>query len=101
IVSSGGFMNAAARVDQTMVVDIHDPGSPSLLPSIKVGVGTDHGTDTVSGDEHSVFVNNAVDNTVSQIDAATRAVVKTIPVKEKPRALATFSSVTGPGYQTG
>ena len=57
--------------------------------------------DAISGDGKWLFVVNGSDGTVSQIDVATRAVVRTIPVRAGPRTLATFGSAEGPGMQAG
>jgi hypothetical protein len=46
-------------------------------------------------------VANDVDATVTQIDAASLAVVRTWPVESRPQTLATFGTGEGPGVQTG
>lgn len=99
-VTSGGFMVDDARVDQLLVLDLSDPASPAQRPSVKVGAGTGHGTDALSGDGKWLFVNDAVDGTVSQIDTATGTLVKSIAVKANPRTLGTFGP-EGPSHHAG
>jgi len=99
--SSGGFDVADARVDKLLVVDTSDPAAPVQLPSIEVGVHTSHSAAALSGDGSTVFVVNAIDGTVSQIDVATREVTRTLEVGDDPRVGATFVTDEGPSYQTG
>lgn len=101
ITVSGGFDVADARVDQLVVFDTTDPAAPVQLPSIQVGVHTSHSAGALSGDGSTLFVVNAIDNTVSQIDVATREVTRTLDVGEGPRTLTTFGTEEGPGHQTG
>lgn len=101
ITVSGGFDVADARVDRLLVLDTSDPAAPVQLPSIQVGVHTSHSAGALSGDGADLFVVNAVDGTVSQIDVATREVTRTLDVGEGPRTLTTFGSEEGPGHQTG
>ncbi|HKE19074.1 MAG TPA: hypothetical protein VKB80_29570, partial [Kofleriaceae bacterium] len=83
--SSGGFEVEDARVDQLMVIDASDPAAPVQLPSIQVGVHTDHSAAALSGDGASVFVVNAIDGTVSVVDVASLAVTDTLAVGDEPR----------------
>lgn len=101
ITLAGGFQVASARVRQVVVVDISNPASPVQLASIPTGASTGHHGDALSGDGKWLFVADNVDNTVTQIDVAARAVAKTIPVRPTPQTLATFGSAEGPSAQTG
>jgi YVTN family beta-propeller protein len=98
---SGGYGVDTARVRQVAVVDIANPAQPAQLPSIAIGTSTSYVGDTLSGDGKYLFYANNIDNTISQVDAVTRKVVKTIPTSAKPATLATFGSSEGPGHQTG
>lgn len=101
ISTSGGFMNADARVDQLVVLDTSDPAKPKQLASIEVGVHTDHSSSALSGDGQALFVVHTIDGTVSMIDTETRKVVRTITVGDKPKTVATYGSAEGPSEQTG
>ncbi len=98
--TSGGFDVADARVDQLLVVDTSDPAAPVQLESIQVGVHTSHSAGALSGDGSTLFVVNAIDGTVSQVDIATREAT-TLEVGADPRVLATFGDQEGPSHQTG
>jgi YVTN family beta-propeller protein len=97
----GGFMVAAARSNQHLVVDISDPANAVQKASLTVGQGTGHRADVLSGDGKFVFVTNNVDGTVTQIDAASAVVVKTIKTKDQPLTVATWGTTEGPSEQTG
>jgi YVTN family beta-propeller protein len=101
IPTSGGFDNADARVDQLLVVDVSDPEAPVQLDSIQVGVHTSHSAGALSGDGATLFVVNAIDGTLSQIDVESREVAATLDVGADPRVVATFGTDEGPSYQTG
>ena len=101
ITLAGGFQVASARVRQVVVVDISSPANPVQLASIPTGASTGHHGDALSGDGKWLFVADNVDNTVTQIDVAARAVAKTIPVRATPQTVATFGSAEGPSPQTG
>ncbi len=101
IPTSGGFDVADARVDQLLVVDASDPAAPVQLDSIQVGVTTSHSAAALSGDGRAMFVVNAIDGTVSQVDVAAREVVDVHEVGDDPRVIATFGVEEGPGHQTG
>lgn len=98
---AGGFGLASARVRQELVLDISNPAAPVQLASVTVGASTGHHADTTSGDGKFVFVVNNVDNTISQIDIATSAVVRTFTVRQAPAALATFGAKEGGSHITG
>jgi YVTN family beta-propeller protein len=97
----GGFMVADARSTQEVVVDATSPASPVLRPSLTVGQGTSHRADAMSGDGKYVFVVNNVDGSVTQIDAATATVVKTINTMATPQTIAIWGTAEGAGEQTG
>jgi hypothetical protein len=99
--TSGGFNVTDARVDQVVVIDTSDPTNPAQLESISVGVHTGHSSSTVSGDGRWLFVVHTVDATVSQIDMASKSVVATFQVEQRPKVVATFGTVEGPSEQTG
>jgi hypothetical protein len=101
IPTSGGFGQADARVDQLLVVDASDPAAPVQLESIQIGVTTSHSAAALSGDGSALFVVNAIDGTVSQVDVAAREVVGTHDVGADPRVVATFGVEEGPSHQTG
>lgn len=101
VTTSGGFGAADARVDQLVIVDTSDPAAPVQEASIQVGVHTGHGAGAISGTGKDLFVVHGVDGTVTHIDVATRAIVKTMAVAETPKAVATFGSTEGPSHQTG
>jgi len=101
ITLAGGFEVESARVRQHVVVDISDPAAPVQQPSIPVGTSTGYHGDSLSGDGRWLFIANNIDGTVTQIDAATDAVVRTWTVEAKPEVLATFGTLEGPSVQTG
>lgn len=101
VTAAGGYMVAAARVRQHLVVDVSDPRNPVQKPSIPVGTSNGYHGDALSGDGKFLFVANQVDGTVTQIDTATLSVTRTLTVKAKPSVLCTFGSTEGPGEQTG
>lgn len=101
ITVAGGFGVDTARVRQEVVLDLSNPASPVQLASIPVGASSSHHGDTLSGDGQWLFVANNADGTVTQIDTATRSVVRTLQTKDKPLALATYGAAEGPSYQTG
>jgi hypothetical protein len=99
--TSGGFNVTDARVDQVVVIDTSDPTNPAQLESISVGTHTGHSSSTVSGDGSWLFVVHTVDATVSQIDMASRRLVATFEVGQRPKVVATFGTAEGPSEQTG
>ena len=101
ITPAGGFMVADARVRQEIAVDLSWPEHPVQLVSIPVGASSGHHGDALSGDGKYLFVTNSIDGTVTQIDAASREVVRTITTLAQPKALATFGNAEGPSAQTG
>jgi YVTN family beta-propeller protein len=101
IPTSGGFDVADARVDQLLVVDASDPAAPAQLESIPVGVTTSHSAAALSGDGSALFVVNAIDGTVSQVDVANLQVSATIEAGDDPRVVASFGADEGPSHQTG
>lgn len=98
---AGGFMVADARVDQHVVVDVSDPANPVQLDSIQMGMSTGHSADALSGDSSRLFCVDAVDNTITEVDVFTRAVVRTLTVGAMPKVVATYGTDEGPSEQTG
>jgi len=98
---AGAFGQASARVRQQLVLSLTAPEAPVQQASITVGASTGHHEDTISGDGKFLFVANNVDNTVTQIDVSTNTVIRTLPVRNGPRSVATFGTLEGPSYQTG
>lgn len=96
--SGGGFMVTDARVDQLIVLDTSDPANPIQLASIQTGVHTGHAAGTLSGDGKQLFIVNAIDSTVSEVDVAALAVTRTFTVSMNPRVVATFGKEEGPGH---
>jgi DNA-binding beta-propeller fold protein YncE len=94
-------MVADARVRQVLVLDLADPANPVQLSSIAVGSSTGHHGDALSGDGRWLFVANNADGSVSQIDVASLAVVRTFETAERPQTLGTFGATAGPSEQTG
>ncbi len=101
IAVGGGFMVAAARADQQLVVDIADPANAVQKPSVAVGQASGHRADVLSGDGKFLFVTNNESASVTQIDVAQAAAVKTIKTKDHPLTVATWGSAEGPSEQTG
>ncbi|HEX8439230.1 hypothetical protein [Archangium sp.] len=101
ITPAGGFGDPSSRVSQELVLDISDPAAPVQRASIPVGLSTGHHGDTLSAGGGFLFVTNTEDDTVSQIDTATNAVVRTLNVRDVPLALATFGTAEGPSAHTG
>jgi DNA-binding beta-propeller fold protein YncE len=99
--AAGGFGVAEARVRRQLVVDISDPANPVQKASIGLGTSTGYHGETLSGDGKYLFEADNLDGTVTQIDAASGAVVKTLNVKPKPATVATWGEIEGPGHQTG
>jgi YVTN family beta-propeller protein len=91
----------ATYSDQLLVVDLTTPAQPTQKASITVGKHNGHRGMSLSGDGKHLFVVNNADRTVSQIDVATLAVVRTITLKETPSQLASWGSAEGPSAQTG
>jgi YVTN family beta-propeller protein len=98
---AGGFEVADARIDQLVVVDLTDPANPVQAPSIGVGVETGHSFQTLSGDGGHLFVVDSIDNTVTEVDVATRTAARTLTVAAMPRCAATYGDTEGPSHQTG
>jgi hypothetical protein len=98
---AGGFDDPDARVDQHVLVDVSDPSAPVQLPSIQMGVSTGHSSDALSGDGSTLFCVDAVDGTITEVDVASREVVRTIDVGDNPKVVATYGSEEGPSEQTG
>jgi YVTN family beta-propeller protein len=97
----GGFGVADAISEKEIVVDVMTPSSPAQRGSITVGQGTSHRADALSGDGKYVFVVNNLSGSVTQIDVATRSVVKTITTMATPQTIATWGTAEGAGEQTG
>jgi hypothetical protein len=90
-----------AYSDQLLVFDLAAPGMPLQKASITIGKHSGHRAMTLSGDDKVLFVVNASDKTVSQVDVAGLTVTRTITLTDVPRQLATFGSTEGPSAQTG
>lgn len=101
ITTAGGFGLADARVRQELVLDITNPADPVQRASAPVGPSIGHHGDALSGDGKLLFIADNEGGTVTQIDAATGAVVRTLTVEAQPKALATFGDAEGPSAQTG
>ncbi|HET6346079.1 MAG TPA: hypothetical protein VFH51_14175 [Myxococcota bacterium] len=101
VTAAGGFGVPTARVRQHLVVDISNPTAAQQQPSIAIGTSTSYHGDALTGDGKYLFVANNQDATVSQIDTASRTVVKTLRVHDAPQTLGTYHSSTGPSEQTG
>jgi hypothetical protein len=97
----GGFEDADARVRQLVVLDTSDPAAPVQEASIAVGTHTGHGTAAVDGSGEYLFLVNAVDGTVSQVEIASGTVIATLDVGDDPAVAATFGTAEGPSHQTG
>jgi YVTN family beta-propeller protein len=98
---AGAFGDEAARVRQELVLDLSVPDAPVQRASIGVGASKSHHADAQSADGRYLFVANNVDHTVSQVDTATGAVVRTLGVPQNPSSLATFGTAEGPSEHTG
>jgi hypothetical protein len=98
---AGGFGADDARVDQHVVLDMTNPAQPVQLPSIQMGVSTGHSSDALSGDGAHLFCVDAVDETITEVDPATRAVVRTLEVGASPKVVTTYGSAEGPSPQEG
>jgi hypothetical protein len=101
ITPAGGFGDETARVRYELIVDISNPSAPVQLESTPIGAGTGHMDDALSGDHQSIFTVGTIDGTVSQLDCATRKVVKTFDVGPNPTQATTFGTAEGPGYFSG
>jgi YVTN family beta-propeller protein len=101
IAVSGAYMLATGRVRQHLVLDLSDPSSPVQLPSIPVGTSTSDRATEISGDGKFLFVADPIDGTVTQIDVATRAVTRTLKVRDMPLMVATYGTAEGPSLQQG
>jgi YVTN family beta-propeller protein len=99
--TAGGFGIPTARVRQELVVDVSNPANPVQRASIPVGASVEHHGDALTGDGRLLFVTNNADGTVTQIDASTNSVMKTLTVQSSPKTVATFGSNEGPSEQTG
>jgi hypothetical protein len=53
------------------------------------------------GDGERYFVANNLDGTVTEIDCETHEVARTLRVRDRPAALATYQEHEGPGHQSG
>lgn len=92
---------AEAHSDQLVVFDLSNPAAPVQKPSLTVGKHSGHRAMALSGDDKVLFVVNANDKTISQIDVAALAVTRTLTLKDVPRQVTTWGSAEGPGAQTG
>ena len=99
--TAGGYGVEAARVRRQLALDISDPAHPVQKASIALGTSTGYHGETLSGDGAWLFEANNLDGTVTQIEAATGAVLRTLKVKPKPATLATWGAAEGPSHQTG
>lgn len=98
---AGAFGDAASRVRQELVLDLSQADAPVQRPSVAVGASRGHHGDVLTADGRFLFVTNNVDHTVSQVDTATGAVVRTLSVPENPLTLATFGTAEGASEHVG
>jgi YVTN family beta-propeller protein len=90
IATQAGRVFVASGVTPPDRVDVLDARSGRRVRAIAVGRGAaGRGTHALAVDERSghVFVTNALDNSVSVVDARSAAVVRTIPVGHTPLAV--------------
>lgn len=101
------FVQMASSTDTStyaskhLVLDISDPANPVQTGALAVGKSLSHHGESLSGDGRHFFVANNLDGTVTQIDAATAQVSKTLTVRANPRTLATWGEEEGPSPATG
>ena len=86
--------------EQELVFDISDGANPVQQASIKIGRHSGHRRQVLSGDGALLFVVNGNDNTVSQIDVASRT-TRSIAVKARPVQIATWGAAEGASIQIG
>jgi DNA-binding beta-propeller fold protein YncE len=98
---AGGYGVDDARVRRQIVLDMSDRARPVQLPSLAIGTSTSYHGDALSGDGTRLFVANNLDATITEIDCETHEVVRTLGVRNRPSALATYQEHEGPGHQTG
>jgi YVTN family beta-propeller protein len=92
----GSASATAARARRVLAVDVTDPAHPQQLASITVGASHGDNSNALSGDGKLLFVTNNADTTVSAIDVATRAVVRTFDTHAgSPKVVATFGTAEG------
>jgi hypothetical protein len=99
VATAGGFDVAEARVSRHLLLDIADPSNPTQLPSFVAGESTSHVGAALSG--HFAFTADNVSATVTQMDCESGSVVRTFQTEPTPKAVATWGSIEGAGYQTG
>ena len=100
-VSLGSGRGTDGYIEYEVVYDVSTPEEPVQLPSIRIGKGGGHHGHTLTGDDKYLFVVNNFEDTVSQIDVATRSVVRTITTESMPQWVATYGAEIGPSHQVG
>jgi len=95
VTPAGPFGNVNARVRRELVVDVTNPAAPVQVGSLAVGASTGHHGEVLTPDGAHLFVTNNVDGTLSHIDTATRAVVRTLSVGAAPQQVVTWGSAEG------
>lgn len=100
-VSLSSGMDPDGYIEREVVYDVSNPARPKQLPSIKIGKGSGHHGQTVTGDDAYLFVANNLDDSVSQIAIATLTVVRTLENVMMPHWVATFGRPAGPSHQVG
>jgi len=90
-----------AYSDQLQIFDLTDPARPTQKPSVQVGAHSGHRAMALAGDDSYLFIVNANDKSISQVDVKTLTVTRTITLKEAPAQVATFGTAEGPSAQTG
>lgn len=84
-----------------LVLDLADPANPVQTGALDIGKSRSHHGESLSGDGRYFFVANNLDGTVTQIDAGTAQVSKTLTVRANPRTVATWGEAEGPSPATG
>ncbi|MDB5106404.1 MAG: hypothetical protein JWP91_4093 [Fibrobacteres bacterium] len=100
-INVGTSLAASSIADKQLVLDVSAPANPKQLASVTIGNSYGSHGETMTGDGKYLLVANNKDATVSQIDMATGTVVKTIPIGNAGKTMATFGSAEGPSHQTG
>jgi DNA-binding beta-propeller fold protein YncE len=93
--------SAAPSSSVVAVFDLSDPYRPTQLPSIAIGAGEGTRDHAITGDGKLLIVPNSLDNSVSVIDVAKRALVRTFATVAKPHRAVTFGDETGPSKPVG
>jgi hypothetical protein len=98
---------ATVRTDSTgsaakhLVLDIANPAHPVQTASLGIGKSAKQHGEAMSGDQKFFFVTNNLDGTVTQIDATSGKVAKTLAVRASPSTVATWGQDEGPSHAFG